>query len=63
MAADDQARDMTENGHAQLGRVKCSPPAQWTPKSRGLQVYLRFHRFIGFIQCLLLAVSVYSTGK
>jgi hypothetical protein len=33
------------------------------PKSRGLQVYARFHRFIGFILCLLLAVSVYSAGK
>ena len=33
------------------------------PKSRGLQVYLRFHRFIGFILCLLLAVSIYSAGR
>jgi hypothetical protein len=33
------------------------------PKGRGLKIYLRFHRFIGFILCLLLAVSIYSAGR
>ena len=36
--------------------------ADWTPRKRWLQVYLRFHRFVGFVLCLLLALGIYSAG-
>lgn len=37
--------------------------AKWTPHALWLQAYLKFHRVIGFVLCIILAVGIYSAGK
>ena len=37
--------------------------AKWAPHARWLQVYLKFHRVIGFVLCIILAIGIYSAGK
>jgi hypothetical protein len=37
--------------------------AKWKPVRPSLQLYMRFHRLIGFILCIILAISIYSGGK
>jgi hypothetical protein len=34
----------------------------WAPEARWLRAYLGFHRFMGFILCLLLALGIYGAG-
>lgn len=34
----------------------------WSPEARWLRVYLGFHRFVGFILCILLALAIYGAG-
>lgn len=36
---------------------------RWWPQSRWLQLYLVFHRFLGFVLCILLAVGIYGAGQ
>ena len=35
----------------------------WTPQTRWLRMYLAFHRFVGFVLCILLAVGFYGAGR
>lgn len=37
--------------------------AKWAPNAPWLQSYLKFHRVIGFILCIILAVGIYSAGR
>jgi hypothetical protein len=37
--------------------------AKWKPARPALQVYMKFHRLIGFVLCIILAISIYSGGK
>ncbi len=37
--------------------------AKWQPNKRWLQRYMRLHRLIGFIMCIILAIAVYSAGR
>lgn len=36
---------------------------RWQPQARWLRVYLAFHRFLGFVLCILLAVGIYGAGQ
>lgn len=36
---------------------------RWSPETRWLRVYLAFHRFLGFVLCILLAVGIYGAGQ
>jgi len=37
--------------------------AQWRPNRPGLRIYMKFHRLIGFVLCIILAISIYSGGR
>ena len=37
--------------------------AKWQPNARWLQSYLKFHRVMGFVLCIILAVGIYSAGR
>lgn len=37
--------------------------AKWTPNAPWLQAYLKFHRVVGFVLCIILAVGIYSAGR
>lgn len=37
--------------------------AQWRPNRQGLRIYMKFHRLIGFVLCIILAISIYSGGR
>ncbi len=34
----------------------------WAPEARWLRAYLGFHRFVGFVLCILLALAIYGAG-
>jgi hypothetical protein len=77
LSLDTPALTVSENGRpARLGLLysidKFNPftqmqldrrHSQWQPNMRSLQIYVKFHRFIGFILCLLLAISVYTAAR
>lgn len=37
--------------------------SQWRPLRPSLRAYMRFHRLIGFVLCIILAISIYSGGR
>jgi hypothetical protein len=37
--------------------------AKWAPNASWLQAYLKFHRVIGFVLCIILAIGIYSAGR
>jgi hypothetical protein len=37
--------------------------SQWRPNRPSLRIYLKFHRLIGFVLCIILAIGIYSAGR
>lgn len=37
--------------------------SKWSPNARWLKVYLKFHRLVGLVLCLVLAVGLYTAGR